>query len=139
MRTVPLTYKGKKAPFTDTLYGSGVRWQQSGDTQAVPLQAAIKLARHPEFEDARDDQKLPLKALLLSAEDEPRDEKAEIEREQKELEETLEEPPLANVEAMTKAQIVQYVHVNFGVELPSSMKKNEMVDAARNHMMRRQA
>lgn len=131
MRTVPLTYNGKKQPFTDTLYGSGVRWSQTGTTQDVPLLAAIKLIKHPEFKDARKDQQLPLKSLLLSEEDGP-DDDGERER-------TLEEPPLANVEAMTKAQIVQYVHVNFGVELPSAMKKGEMVDVARQHMMRRQA
>lgn len=125
-KLVPIRYIGRKSQYTDHLYGTGVTWGFSED-QPVPVTAAIKLLAHPEFEDARDDTSVPLKALLR--EPEPVEE----------IDENELGVPLANLDAMTKAQLLEHAQRYLGVALDASLKKADLVDAVRRATGRRPA
>jgi len=106
----------------DPLYGSGLTWQP-GEVKEVSEAVAVNLLRHPEFEDARK-KKAPIEVPPVELKDEPEEEVA---------------APLVSLDAMTKDQIAQYAHRNFGVVLESGMKKADMVDAVRRQMGKRGA
>lgn len=124
---VPVRYVGQNENgYSDHLYSSGGVWPFPEAVAEVPADKAIKLLDHSEFEDARDDTSVPLKALLLP------DVKAEPKKEQEE--ELAQEAPLADLSTMTKAQLRQYAQRNFGIELPDTAKKDELIDAVRLQM-----
>ena len=106
-RKMPIRYVGNRPEFFDYLYGSKETWPQGG-VVPVEIPIAIKLLQHPEFEDARDvDEQLahtPKELLALPADvpDEPG-----VEEDEKTEEELPEEPPLVNLEALTKDQIAE--------------------------------
>jgi len=49
---IAIKYNGPK-PYTDHLYGSKLHWEIGDTRDDVPEHIAVKLLRHPEFEDAR--------------------------------------------------------------------------------------
>lgn len=122
---IPIRYVGSKAPFRDHLYGSGAEWRYSDVVEVSPV-AARKLLTHPEFEDAREDTSVPIKSVVVK---ETLDDKTE---------EVEHEPPLVNLDAMTKAQIAEYAYRQFGVELDGKATKTDMANTVRLQMGRRQ-
>ena len=114
---IPIKYNGPK-PYTDHLYGSKLHWEIGDTRDDVPEHIAVKLLRHPEFEDARK------RKTEIKVEEPPREEPDNL-------------PPLVNLEAMTKDQLVQYAHRNFGVKLDTSVKKAELLDTVRLTMGKR--
>lgn len=114
---IAIKYTGPK-PFTDHLYGSKLHWEIGDTREDVPEHIAIKLLRHPEFEDARK------RKTEIKVEELPREEQDNL-------------PPLVNLEAMTKDQLAQYAHRNFGVVLDAGMKKSELLDTVRLQMGKR--
>lgn len=109
MDKVKVKYIGTRESWSDNLYGSGGIWAGQGAVVVVSAEAAERLLKHPEFERADSAKKF--------TEAEPRVE-----------EELIEEPPLANLDAMTKDQLTQYAHRNFGIVLP----KKDTVENLRN-------
>lgn len=132
---MPVRYVGDQPEFYDYLYGSKATWQQ-GEAVDVEVPVAIKLLEHPEFEDARDpeDQLAMTPKELLSAERAPLPEMTEEEQEQFD-----EQPPLVDLDGLTKAQIVEYAQRNFGVVLDPNAKKPELIDTVRRQMGRKVA
>lgn len=114
---IAIKYNGPK-PYTDHLYGSKLHWEIGDTRDDVPEHIAVKLLRHPEFEDAR---KYKSK---IKVEEQPREEVEDL-------------PPLVNLESMTKDQLAQYAHRNFGVKLDTSVKKAELLDTVRLTMGKR--
>lgn len=114
---IAIKYNGPK-PYTDHLYGSKLHWDIGDTREDVPEHIAVKLLRHPEFEDARK-------------------RKTEIKVEPRPREEVDIQPPLVNLEAMTKDQLADYAHRNFGVRLDTKAKKDELVDTVRLTMGKR--
>lgn len=133
MRKIPIRYVGTHTSFSDHLYESGATWE-FGEVVQVALDKAMKLLKHPEFEDARtakEQAKHTLKDLLALEEKEL---PPEIDEDQERLEQ---EPPLVQLESLTKEQIVQYAQRNFGVVLDTSAKKADLIDTVRRQMGRR--
>ena len=108
MDKIKVKYIGDRTEWRDNLYGSGGVWQH-GSVCLVSADAAERLLKHPEFERAD--------AAKRFVEPEIPDE-----------EEINEEPPLANLESMTKEQMAQYAHRNFGVVL----QKKDTAESMRN-------
>ena len=108
MDKIKVKYIGGRTEWQDNLYGSGGVWQQ-GSVCLIDADAAERLLRHPEFERADNAKKF--------AEPEPAKEN-----------ELVEEPPLANLDSMTKEQLAQYAHRNFGVVL----QKKDTAESMRN-------
>lgn len=134
---MPVRYIGDRDEFRDHLYGSKLIWQQ-GEAVEVDVEIAIKLLVHPEFEDARDPEdqlEATPKELLGGLPPKPTVEKTEEEQ----REELDMEPPLVNLEGLTKAQLVEYAHRNFGVTLDPAVKKDELIDTVRRSMGKRVA
>lgn len=122
---VPVRYVGlNEHGYADHLYDSGGVWPMQDSIATVPVSKAIKLLDHSEFEDAREDTTVPLKALLSGA---------PLVQPEKE-EEPEAKPPLVDLSQMTKAQLKDYAHRNFGIELPDNAKKEDMVNAVRLQM-----
>lgn len=48
MSTVKVEYVGKKEQRADTVAGTGLVWYGAGDVHDVPVEAALKLSRHPD-------------------------------------------------------------------------------------------
>ena len=117
---IPIRYIGKKTSFTDTLYGSRATWQH-GDVVEVDEWQALRLLRHPEFQDAR-----------------PRKERTAIQAERPEDPpvETVDLPPLTSLETMTKNDLTTFVRRHFGIELDAGAKKAELVVKAKTLMAR---
>lgn len=109
MDKIKVKYVGDREEWADNLYGSGGVWKP-GSVCLVAADAAERLLKHAEFE---------------RADSAKRFEDVEPEREEEEL---IEEPPLVNLEALTKDQLSQYAHRNFGIVLP----KKETAEAMRN-------
>lgn len=120
---VAVRYIGNQASYTDHLYNTGATWE-FGESVLVPADAAPKLLRHTEFEEGDAEE------AVTEAEGKPKEPEAE---------EPINEAPLANLENMTKAELVTYAHRNFGVELDGNAKKAELIDAVRLHMGKRPA
>ena len=112
---VKVRYVGSEQSYYDHNYNSGATWQQGG-VVAVRAECAEKLLRHPEFEAAPMAKKFDVAEPHL------------IEEEQ------VEEPPLANLEAMTKDQMIAYAHRNFGVVLDKRDKAETLRDSIRTRM-----
>ena len=104
---VKVKYVGQDATWFDHLYNSGATFTQGG-VVAVPRESADHLLRHPEFEEAPQAKKFD---TAVPVKDIP-----------------IEEPPMVNLEAMTKEQLGQYAHRNFGIIVP----KKETAEAMRN-------
>lgn len=121
MPKVNVKYNGNKPAFTDRFYGSGGTWTP-GTTLAIEAGPARKLLKHPEFEEVD-----PFDALDAEV----------VETPEKPVEEVIEEPPLVNLEAMTKVNLVEYAQRNFGLRLPDTMKVGEMRDQIRMQMGKR--
>ncbi len=135
MKQVPVRYIGNEPSYTDHIYGTGVTWG-FGEVELVPGDKAINILDHSEFEDARDDQTLSVKDFLNDAE--PLAVKNEdTEKEEQEL--LDQQPPLANLDTMTKVQLIEYAHRNFGVQLPDTSKKAELISTIRLQMGKRVA
>lgn len=113
-----ITYTGAKPRFIDHIAGSGLAWSP-GETLTVSEHVAATLTRYPTFR--REEAELD----FLYDEDDAH----EIEPEEEV--DLANEAPLANLDAMTKAQLLQYAHRNFGVELDSGMRKGDLVNAIR--------
>ncbi|MCK2097524.1 hypothetical protein [Thauera aromatica] len=114
---VAIKYTGPK-PYTDHLYGSRLHWEIGDTREDVPEHIAVKLLRHPEFEDARK------RKTEIKVEPPPREEREDV-------------PPLVNLDAMTRDQLADYAHRNFGVRLDPKAKKAELVDTVRLTMGKR--
>ena len=126
---VPIRYIGSNENgYADHLYGSGGEWPFPEAVVEVPVDKAIKLLAHSEFEDAREDTSVSLKDVLHNT-GTPRAAKEE------EPEETEEQTaPLVDLSTMTKAQLKEYAHRNFGLDLPDTAKKDEMINTVRLQM-----
>jgi hypothetical protein len=111
---VKIKYVGQEESWSDHLYNSGATWTQGG-VVAVPKEAADYLLRHPEFEEAPNARKFD-----------------QVEPVEKEV--VVEEPPMVNLEAMTKDQLSQYAHRNFGVVMPKKETAESMRNAIRLQM-----
>lgn len=126
---VPVRYTGSKPVFKDHLFGTGITWE-FGQTEEVPAATAVRmLSFGPAFEDARKDTSVSIKSLLTTS----------VEKADPTEEELASEPPLVNLESMTKAQITEFAQGQFGVILDSSLKKDEMIDTVRRQMGRKVA
>lgn len=124
---IPIRYVGlSESGYADHLYDSGGVWPMQDSVKDVPLTKAIKLLDHPEFEDAREDTSVPLK-MLLAAEHAPKPELEDEDRLQQEA-------PLVDLSTLTKAQLKEYAHRNFGIELPDTDKKDVMINTVRLRM-----
>ena len=110
---IKVKYVGERPEWIDNLYGSGGTWQP-GSVCLVPEDAGLRLLAHPEFERADSAKRF--------VETEPR---VEVE---------IEEPPLTNLEAMTKDQLLAYAHRNFGVLLPKKETSAAIRDTIRLQM-----
>lgn len=108
MDKIKVKYIGDRPEWRDNLYGSGGVWHPNSAV-LVSAEVAARLLKHPEF--VRDD----LAKKFTEAEPQVK-------------EELIEEPPLANLDAMTKDQLTQYAHRNFGIVLP----KKDTVENLRN-------
>lgn len=115
--SIPIKYIGPKRVYVEHLYQTGLTWEP-GQVVDVPEEAAVKLLRHPEFEDMRKN-KTPIVVTK------------EVEEPEEPDEDLLERVPLANLEGLTKEQLVSYAHRNFGVVLDSSLKKADLIEAVR--------
>jgi len=109
MDKIKVKYIGDRPEWRDNLYGSGGVWHPNSAV-LVSAEAAERLLQHPEF--VRDDKAKAIEAVQVKEE------------------EQADEPPLANLDAMTKAQLTEYAHRNFGIVLPSNLK----VEEARNQI-----
>lgn len=116
----PIQYVGAKPVFRDTLFGTGLAWQP-GQVMLVPDDVARQMLRYPTL-------------VMGSAEDA---EQAAEPQPKKDEPFELPEEPLVNLEAMTKADLLQYAHRHFGVELDGSQKKAELIDSVRRQMGKR--
>ena len=116
---VKVKYVGPEVTWFDYLYGSGATWEQGG-VVAIEKVFADKLLRHPEFQAA------------------PLSKKYDVAEPPKEPEE-VEEPPMANLEAMTKAELSSYAHRNFGVVIPKTETAGNMRNTIRLQMGKRVA
>ncbi len=105
---VKVRYLGQEEVWTDYLYNSGATFTKGG-VVAVDARAADQLLQHPEFEAAESARKYDV-----------------AEKPERKVEE--DEPPLADLESMTKDQMLTYAQRNFGVVL----KKTEAKDNIRN-------
>lgn len=112
---VKIRYVGQEETYFDHNYNSGATWTK-GSVVAVRAECAEYLLRHPEFEAAPTAKKFDI---------------AEPEIVDREVEE---EPPLANLEAMTKDQMIAYAHRNFGVVLDKKDKAEALRDSIRTRM-----
>jgi hypothetical protein len=115
---ISITYRGKK-PYTDHLYGSKLHWEVGDTRDDVPEAVAVKLLKHPEFHDARKNK------AEIKVDQPPREQEEDV------------QPPLVNLDAMTKDQLIEYAHRNFGVKLDASTKKAELIDTVRLQMGKR--
>lgn len=106
----------------DHLYGSG-HWVV-GEAREVDDWTAVCLLKHTEFTDAR-----PLKLQK------DLDATAPVVKEPEE--ETTELAPLVQIDSMTKEQVAVFAKRQFGIDLPGSLKKGEMVEKVRFLMGRK--
>jgi len=113
---IKVKYVGERPEWIDNLYGSGGTWQP-GSVCLVPEEAGVRLLAHPEFERADGAKRF--------VETEPP------------LEPEFEEPPLKNLDAMTKDQLVAYAHRQFGVVLSPKERASSMRETIRLQMGRR--
>lgn len=108
MEKIKVKYIGERNEWADNLYGSGGVWQP-GSVCLVSADSAERLLKHAEFERADQARKFVESDPLVE-------------------EEAVEEAPLVNLDALTKDQLSQYAHRNFGIVLP----KKETVETMRN-------
>lgn len=114
----PIKYIGQKPRLEDHLFGTGLTWTP-GQTHGVPAAVAESMLRFTTFEPGETgkiDQSLD--------KIEKPEEEEEIERDE----------PLTNLEAMTKPELIQYAHRQFGVVLQPALKKGELIDTIRLQM-----
>lgn len=114
----PIKYIGAKPRFDDHLFGTGLSWAP-GQTHGVPADVAATMLRFPTFEAGSADE-----ADSVVDEVKKEEEPEEIERDE----------PLANLEAMTKPELIQFAHRQFGVVLQPVLKKGELIDTIRLQM-----
>lgn len=124
---IEVRYDGPKAFWRDNLYGTGKTWGFN-ESHLVPVSAAILILKHPEF-TRLGDTSAPLKDLLVAS---PTVAPLANEREK------VEEPPLINLDVLSKAKLAEYAKSNFGVELDIGAKKADLIDQVRAQMRRRQ-
>lgn len=119
-----IKYIGSKPVFRDHIFGTGLEWTPG---QAHPVSAAVaeQMLRFPTFDEGDGE--------------EPSQEAPPITDQTEERVEEEVDHPLVNLEAMTKADLVQYAHRNFGVVLDPSMKKPELIETVRLQMGKRPA
>jgi hypothetical protein len=113
---VPIKYVGSSASWTDNLYGSGLTWLRN-DFQIVPGYIAVRLLKHVEFQDGRTGK---LKGRPIDATEPSRKDE--------------DEPPLVDLNAMTKENLVQYAKRNFNLDVSGRAVKGEMVEIVRRQM-----
>lgn len=118
--TTPIQYVGAKPVFRDTLFGTGLEWEP-GQTHGVPAEVARHMLRFPTFVEGSAD------AADQVADIPPKDPLEAEERDE----------PLVHLETLTKADLLQYAHRHFGVELDGAMKKADLIDAVRRQMGKR--
>lgn len=129
MAKIAVEYVGSEGSWKDTIYGSGITWDEFNKVQLVPGAAALRLLRHPEFEDARTDEEKEAWSVEEQAHlPEKVDPEAALEEHLKENEHQM---PLVNLEGMTKEALIQFAHQQFGVPLSPSLKKAEMIESIR--------
>jgi hypothetical protein len=115
---IKVKYVGGRESFYDNLYGTKLTWNK-GDVLEVPEAQANKLLDHPEFE--RSEAKVTKKVEVV-LEEEP---------------EVVEEPPLVNLESLTKAQLTEFAHRQFNVKLDPKETAANMRDTIRLQMGRK--
>ena len=121
MAMIPVRYVGPKETEVEHNYGSWVNFKQGEITEVPDYAAKILRERHPsEYQDGRHHKQ--------RKEIEPEETPPEIKQEEVEL------PPLTNLDAMTKEQIVGFAHKHFGVEFDAKAKKGDLIDKARSLM-----
>mgnify|MGYP000715803635 CR=1 FL=1 len=112
---VKVRYIGMEDSWFDYLYRSGATWTK-GSVVAVSDASAEKLLKHPDmFEEA-----------TLAKKFDVADEVKAVEK--------IEEPPLVNLEAMTKDQMLAYAQRNFGVILDKKDKAENLRNSIRTKM-----
>lgn len=122
MAMIPVRYVGPKATEVEHNYGSWVEFRQGEITQVPDYAAKILLEKHPsEYKDARTNKQQH--SVIKPAEAPPA----------KEVE-AVELPPLVNLDGMTREQIAVFAHKHWGVELPATGKKPDMIAKARSLM-----
>lgn len=112
---VKIRYVGQEEIYSDHNYNSGATWLKGG-VVAVRAECAERLLHHPEFEAAPTAKKFDVAEPGLVEDELP------------------EEPPLANLESMTKDQMIAYAHRNFGVVLDKKDKAETLRDSIRTRM-----
>lgn len=119
--TTPVRYVGPEESYRDHLYGTGAEWEFNESIE-IPVPLAMKLLRHPEFEDARpvEEQDVPIKALLGK----PR-------REFAPTDEADVAAPLVDLNSLTKDQLVEHGMRYYGLRLQPTMKKADLVNQLR--------
>lgn len=123
MSKINVKYNGNKLEWKDRFYGSGGTWTP-GAVLAIDEPAARKLLKHPEFEEVDQFDALDVQ---------------EPEADKKDEEEQVEEPPLVDIDSMTKTKLVEFAHRNFGLKLPDTLKIGEMRDQVRMQMGKKPA
>ena len=122
MAMIPVKYVGPKETEVEHNYGSGVFFKQGEVTMVPDYAAKILLERHPsEYQDGRHHKQQHLEIKPV----EPVPPK---------FVEDVEPPPLVNLDAMTKEQLVTFTHKQWGVELDAKGKKADLIDRARSLM-----
>lgn len=116
---IAIKYVGVKGREVDHNYGSWVVWNATGEIQLVPPESAVKLLKHPEFEDARHNFQKGKPIKVEAKEPKPEDEP---------------DHPLISLEASTKHEIALYAKRNFGIDVDLGHKKSELVDQVRGLM-----
>ena len=115
---VPVRYVGADKHWKDHLYGSNVSFSR-GKVSQVPDWAAVKLLKHPEFEDARPvDKRNRIDAV--------RPEQAE------EIEQMQEIEGHVRLDQMTKDQMANYAMRAFGVRIDTSDLKVDVTQTVRD-------
>lgn len=118
---IPVRYVGAQEQWRDHLYGSDLVFRQ-GRVRNVPDWAAVRLLRHPEFEDAR---KKDEAGTPIIAGRRPVDEEAERE----ELQEIAQNVRLQD---MSREQLAAHAQRTFGVHLDITDPKLDVLDSVRH-------
>lgn len=122
-KPIPVAYVGSLPSWTDTNYGSGIVFDHKVEVEVEPW-LAKELLRHPEFEDRRVGFMRGKRIVVRN--------QRPVQNKETDLEEDpvlVGQIPLDN---MTIQQLEHFAMRNFGVRMPTSMLKNDMINEVRS-------
>lgn len=126
-------YVGRRASWTDNLYGSGLTFAR-GQVRKVPASLAGKFLRHSDVFARPDDSSEPPETEQPEQPDD--DTSAQLEQAQKYQQEAVREQVrtqevLDRVERMSKAALQEFAQQHYQQTLPHALRREDMVDKVR--------